>query len=93
MSFFTFFKRRPESSDPRPTPIEILRILIPGYISPRGREEIRQMKIGNPAERQIQRQTLARVETLYARGCPVAGHNEPVPINNPRLRRRPPFVP
>jgi len=93
MGFFSS-RRPPEGSEnPHPTPIESLINTIADYISPRAREERRMKAIGNPAERQIEQQRIAREESFYRHGMPVAGHNEPVPKNNPTLRRKHPFVP
>lgn len=82
-------RRPPAPSDnPEPTPIEILINLFPEYLSPRAREERRQMAAGNPEERQIRQHRISREESRYRRGFPVAGHGEPEPVNDPRVRRR-----
>jgi hypothetical protein len=43
---------------------------------------------GNPKERQAEQERIARDEARHRQGFPVAGHGEPEPKNNPRIRHR-----
>jgi hypothetical protein len=72
---------------------DILRIIDPDYVSPLARQEQNQKAQGNPAERATAHQRIEREEAHYRRGFPVAGHGEPEPVNQPRIRRRPRLVP
>jgi hypothetical protein len=89
MRFFFFRGKPPESSDtPSEVPTETLIHTVPGYVSPLARRERSQKETGNPAERQTEQQRIAREESLYRHGFPVAGHGEPEPVNQPRVRQR-----
>ena len=93
---FPFFSRRPEppaDAPAQPSTIETLIATIAGYISPGARQERARKAEGNPAERQIERETISRTEAHFRAGFPVAGHGEPEPVNNPKLRQRSKLVP
>jgi hypothetical protein len=62
------------SPDNREITHEILR-RNPEYISPRGQLEQAQREAGNPVEKQIEAERIAREEANYRRGFPVAGHD------------------
>ena len=66
----------------------ILRILNPEYVPPIAREEHRQKQAGNPSERETAHQRIEREAAHYRHGFPVAGHGEPEPVNQPRVRQR-----
>jgi hypothetical protein len=71
----------------------ILRVINPDYVSPIARRELAQKQQGNPAERQTEQRRIAREDSHYRQGFPVAGHGGPEQVNNPKPRQRPKLVP